>query len=142
MTDILDIQKLKERVTEWITIKNSEGLTQAKMGEIIGTGRAYFNNMKNGTSGIGFAALEHIMKIDPKLSKYWLFFGEGEMYPLDNNIDEQKSSYAIKKKNQESSPLIDELVKQLRLKEDQIKIKDDQIKFLQHIIEDLQKESK
>jgi len=53
VVDFLDIQKLKARVSEWIEVKMGEGLSQAQMGKMVGTGRAYFNNLSKGTSGVG-----------------------------------------------------------------------------------------
>ena len=141
MIDILDKKRIKDRIAAWFELKESEGLTQTRMAVMVGKTKSYFNGMAKMNTSIGLTALEHIMTIDPKLNKYWLFFGEGNMYEETNSINEQKREYVqVSNKNIETDTeirtLINELKMQIRKKDDQIKIKDDQIKFLQHLIED------
>lgn len=129
-----------ERVKEWFVYQHRIGKNQADIAETWSLKPQYINQLASGTGSYGVNVINKILDFDKALNARWLLIGEGEMYVKheteqsksnETDFSENSTSYGLAKKKEDYrlNKLINELI-------NQVKIKDDQIKFLQHLIEE------
>lgn len=109
---------LNQRVIEWFKVQKEKGLKQAHFAEKWGVSKQVISQLSTGKGSIGLERVINILDYDRGLNSRWLILGEGKMYANDKN---NSMSEPFVEYQSAGNILYDELVKQLRIKDDQIK---------------------
>lgn len=109
---------LNQRVIRWFEKQKEKGLKQSHFAETWGVSKQVISQLSTGKGSVGLERVINILDYDRNLNPRWLVLGDGKMYEFaeEDVMREPTIEY-----NRSQKLICDELINQLKIKDEQIK---------------------